>query len=327
MTQKEFQKRFGGKVVKGWLAFGGDLSCSGNQLTSLPENLKVSGDLYCSGNQLTSLPENLKVSGDLSCSDNQLTSLPENLKVSGDLYCYSNQLTALPENLKVGGNLYCSGNQLTSLPENLKVGGDLSCYSNQLTALPENLKVGGGLYCYSNQLTALPENLKVGGNLSCSDNQLTSLPENLKVGGNLSCSGNKIINIPEALDVKVIALFNDVFFPLDLCKRILRHEINAKEILQIENQEQRMTALWLYSPEKLIEELEAKKISNNDRGDELYEIKGLVAESVKLAKYKDWSTDRVYVDFVLPEHTNIDEALAWKHQYSIGSWLNEVQHA
>ena len=109
----------------------GNLYCYNNELTSLPENLKVSGDLSCYNNELTSLPENLKVSGNLYCSHNKLTSLPENLKVSGDLNCYNNKLTSLPENLKVGGRLNCSYNKLTSLPENLKVGGDLYCYNNK----------------------------------------------------------------------------------------------------------------------------------------------------------------------------------------------------
>ncbi|MDE2015897.1 MAG: hypothetical protein KGI72_05240 [Patescibacteria group bacterium] len=106
MTQKEFQKIYGGKIEEGWLVFRENLNCSNNRLTSLPENLKVGGNLYCYNNRLTSLPENLKVGGNLDCSNNQLTSLPENLKVGGNLDCSNNQLTSLPENLKVRGNLF-----------------------------------------------------------------------------------------------------------------------------------------------------------------------------------------------------------------------------
>ena len=72
MTQQEFQKRFGGEIVDGWLVFKGNLYCSNNQLKSLPDNLKVGGNLYCSNNQLTSLPDNLKVKGNLYCYYNQL---------------------------------------------------------------------------------------------------------------------------------------------------------------------------------------------------------------------------------------------------------------
>lgn len=103
MTQKEFQKKFGGKIKNGWLVFIGDLWCSNNQLTSLPDNLKVRGNLYCYNNQLTSLPDNLNVSGSLDCSyNNQLTSLPENLTVGGYLYCSYSKLN--PNDFKFDDN-------------------------------------------------------------------------------------------------------------------------------------------------------------------------------------------------------------------------------
>jgi len=109
MTQQEFQKRCGGEIKNGWLVFKGDLDCSYNQLTSLPDNLKVGGHLDCHNNQLTSLPDNLKVVRYLrylNCSHNKLTSLPDNLRVEGYLDCSNNRLTSLPDNLKVGGELY-----------------------------------------------------------------------------------------------------------------------------------------------------------------------------------------------------------------------------
>jgi Leucine-rich repeat (LRR) protein len=107
--------------------------------------------LSCSFNQLNSLPEypNLEY---LYCYNNILTSLPEypNLK---ELYCSYNKLTSLPEypNLE---KLYCSFNRITSLPEypNLQI---LSCSNNKLFSLSEysNLET---LYCSNNQLTKLP---------------------------------------------------------------------------------------------------------------------------------------------------------------------------
>ena len=94
------------------------LSCSANQITSLPtlpQNLEI---LYCSGNQLTLLP-----------------TLPQNLEI---LYCYDNQLTSLP-----------------TLPQNLKF---LDCSYNKLTllpTLPQKLKT---LYCYSNPIDEIVDN-------------------------------------------------------------------------------------------------------------------------------------------------------------------------
>ena len=46
MAQKQFQKRFGGKIKGKWLILDGNLECFNNQLTSLPDNLKVDGGLY-----------------------------------------------------------------------------------------------------------------------------------------------------------------------------------------------------------------------------------------------------------------------------------------
>jgi len=58
------------------VVINGNFSCSGNQLTSLPDsigNMTVGGNFYCSENQLTSLPDsigNMTVGGNFSCSYN-----------------------------------------------------------------------------------------------------------------------------------------------------------------------------------------------------------------------------------------------------------------
>jgi Leucine-rich repeat (LRR) protein len=130
------------------------IDISGKDIKSLPDLTKFKNlqKLSCSNNQLTSLPtlpQNLKY---LYCSNNQLTSLPtlpQNLKY---LYYSNNQLTSLltlPQNLK---ELSCSNNQLTSLPtlpQNLEY---FDCDNNQLTSLrtlPQNLEY---LYCSNNPI-------------------------------------------------------------------------------------------------------------------------------------------------------------------------------
>jgi len=88
------------------------------QLTHLPDLSRFHNlqRLSCSHNELTSLPPlnaSLRI---LKCNNNRLTHLPplnENLE---SLYCYQNRLTALPglnANLDI---LDCCDNQLTSLP-------------------------------------------------------------------------------------------------------------------------------------------------------------------------------------------------------------------
>ena len=84
------------------------LSCSNNELTTLPE-LPLVRSLYCSYNRLIALPElpSIKI---LSCPSNRLTSLPELPNVK-QLNCCYNQITELPE-LPSINNLLCRGNQL-----------------------------------------------------------------------------------------------------------------------------------------------------------------------------------------------------------------------
>ena len=115
-----------------------------NAVYTIDENLNITvkGDLYCSFNNLTSLPDNLTVNGDLDCSHNNLTSLPDNLTVNGHLYCNNNNLTSLPDNLTVNRHLYCINNNLTSLPDNLTVKGYLDCSHNNL---PNNVRKPSGV--------------------------------------------------------------------------------------------------------------------------------------------------------------------------------------
>ena len=93
ITQKEFQEKYGGEIVDGWLVFGknkGNVDFSYNQITSLPENIKFEnkGGVDFSHNQITSLPENIKFENDgyVDLSNNQLTKIPVGLGERKNLY-------------------------------------------------------------------------------------------------------------------------------------------------------------------------------------------------------------------------------------------------
>ena len=159
------------------------LSCSGNQLTVLPELPSRLTGLYCGRNQLTTLPELPRSLTSLYCEINNLTALPELPSSLTLLYCYDNTLTTLPQ-----------------LPDNLI---ELNCYYNYITGftasqgipiLPNSLV---NLTCYGNKLTALPDLPSSLVNLSCGGNQLYTLPELPNSLTSLDCESNDLYNLPE----------------------------------------------------------------------------------------------------------------------------------
>jgi hypothetical protein len=90
-----------------------------------------------------------------------------------------------------------------------------------------------------------------------------------------------------------------------------------------------MVALSVYSPEKLLKEVNAEEIDRNERGDILYEVKGEkvgLSSNFKLGTYRDYSTDRLYVDFMRPECKTIDEALSKRHHFTLDEWI-KCKHA
>ena len=98
-------------------------------------------------------------------------------------------------------------------------------------------------------------------------------------------------------------------------------DLSLKEIVRISNMEQRYLAFKLLGAEKLLREARAQLIDKSKRGNELYKIEDDMlierdSRPLKLLKYKDLSTDRIYVSFVPYEYEKADAAMAWKFQLS-----------
>lgn len=115
---------------------------------------------------------------------------------------------------------------------------------------------------------------------------------------------------------------NGVWFEFELWEQVTTGAISAKDILKIENMEQRMVALKLRGAEQLLTELDAKLINKSERGNELYLLKDIFPdfEAAYFLKYSCPSTGRVYVSGVDPEigiDANADAAMAWKHNMSV----------
>lgn len=113
-----------------------------------------------------------------------------------------------------------------------------------------------------------------------------------------------------------------VVFDHDLHNKVVNKKLPIRDILALENIEQRYIALELYGAEELFKNLgkDAKLIDKSKRGNALYEIHGLIrgrggastGQVVKLMRYIDPSTGREYVSFVPPEIKTADEGMAWK---------------
>ena len=112
---------------------------------------------------------------------------------------------------------------------------------------------------------------------------------------------------------------NGVRFEEELHRKVTSEEMTAKEILGIEVIDQRVVALKLRGAEKLLEELDAKKLHASARGNTLYRLDDCFPDFPKayFLHYKCPSTGRVYVDGVDPEVAestlDADSCMAWKH--------------
>lgn len=106
----------------------------------------------------------------------------------------------------------------------------------------------------------------------------------------------------------------NIYFSPELYEKITSKTLPIKEVLTLQNMEQRMMALNIYGPEKILEEVDAKKI-DSWKEYELYEISSLIeGRNLKLLKYPDPSTDRVYPSFVPDNCDTCRKAKAWKFQ-------------
>lgn len=171
------------------------LDCSNNQLNSLPALPNLLIDLKCYGNNLTSLPPLPNSLSHLACYANNLTQLPMLPSSLTDLNCTSNQISNLPNLPNTLVSLWCGNNQLSNLPVLPNSLLYLHCSSNFLTTLPTlpNVII---MECQGNQLTTLPALPNSLTSLNCMVNALNSLPTLPNALTDLDCSFNMITCLP-----------------------------------------------------------------------------------------------------------------------------------
>jgi hypothetical protein len=119
-----------------------------------------------------------------------------------------------------------------------------------------------------------------------------------------------------------------VEFSEGLWEKIINKQLSLKEILEIKNIEQRMTALKYMDPEQLLKEANAELLDKSTRGNELYLIKGIFREPAYFLKYKCPSTGRIYIKGVPPEigqEKDSDLAQAWSLNLTKEEYLDKLK--
>ena len=124
--------------------------------------------------------------------------------------------------------------------------------------------------------------------------------------GNLHATDGVAVEWPDGYGERFLW---GVGFDDDLHERVCSGAMSAKDVLAIENIEQRRAALRLLGPEKILASLESRLIDSQE-GYELYEVPKITERMAYALKYKCPSTEREYVSFVRPEVGEQGDAIA-----------------
>ena len=102
----------------------------------------------------------------------------------------------------------------------------------------------------------------------------------------------------------------------ELWEKITHRTITAKEVVTIQNTEQKMAAMKFLGMEKVFAELGAKKIDTSKAGSEiLWLVENVFIKPKYFLEKHDPSTDRVYFECVGSMEKlekTVDEALRWQ---------------
>ena len=121
-----------------------------------------------------------------------------------------------------------------------------------------------------------------------------------------------------------------VYFESELWEQVISGLMPAKDVLKIENMEQRQAALSIISLSKLLKEVNARLVSvymskNNKKPIELFNIEGnrlgLDEQVINIIHYFCPSTGREYFDFVESHIKTAEEGMAWKFGLSVKEYM------
>jgi hypothetical protein len=102
-------------------------------------------------------------------------------------------------------------------------------------------------------------------------------------------------------------------FEEKLWKKVTQRKLTSKQLLSIQNVDQRFVAIQHYGFEKLIDNLDKRQIDISEYGNELYETK-FGDNNVKFILYPDIDNPNMKrISFVHPDLKSASDAMAWKH--------------
>ena len=138
---------------------------------------------------------------------------------------------------------------------------------------------------------------------------------------------NDVPDITIVYSLALAAFFG--FLGYKLWKRTKRSATQNRNIdfdRRLNDVQTRFLQLRDEDPELFLHEINAKLKKYSKRGNELYEAKNILPDNqkLKILKYRDPSTDRIYISFVPAYLEDPDEAMAWKFSITKQQYRNLV---
>ena len=206
ITKEEFEKLIDKKLIEeeGKLVCDGNLGLSFREdITELPDNLKVLGYLTIKKSGVTKLPKGLDVGCFLEISETDIEELPEDTMLGGSLYANNMKKPfSFPKKMKVNGYFNCKHTTIKRMPEELYVENDCNFSESTFDNYPKVIEVGYGLDLCKTNITELPEGLKeVYGSFDINNTNITKLSDNLVVHNSIFLCNTQIEELPKGLIV------------------------------------------------------------------------------------------------------------------------------
>ena len=142
---------------------------------------------------------------------------------------------------------------------------------------------------------------------------VVNMPNKIKmdIDNNLHSENDSAVSWRDGYEVYSLC---GIILDNELYNKIINKQFSLKELLILENQEHKMLALK-YDPEKLIKSPSAELINKN-KETELYLIKKIFSTNAWFIKYKDPSTNRIYISGIDPkvaeETRDAEKCRLWK---------------